>query len=636
MRWSYLLPRLIIVAMVWAFFAFGFDPLLRYSATETLQSITGARADVKELRTTFFPPTLSVSDVQLADRSQPGTNLIALDRILFHLDGDALLRRNYVVETAEITGVRFGTSRSDDGLLPQEEDSSGPTLPPWVTDRLKSFGDEWVENLTAGIKQKLDPDVLESYRLGNEMYAKWDARFQAVNQQVKSATSELKRLKQQMEAARSGDTLEQVQKYLQLAQDADLLLRNTRTMVNEFRASVPNEIRADFSRLNEAQKNDREMVAHSIRMLKPDPRRITESLIGEEMYLQLHQMLSWLETLQDYQEDIRQPTPPERSRGKDFEFPLLNPVPKYLCRRMLVTGELPLSDVPTPFHAEVRNVTNDPRLLGAPAELNVATDGESPVRLVVVHDATGEVAVTRFATDYTDFTGQELSAGEDKGNRLTAQLGDSHWTAQVTLTQGEIDGVIQMQSRFGGAQLQTSSDKPLLTSLSSLAESSLSRIDRINGTIRLSGSVKRPDVRFESDLGKQVSAGLESALAQFGPEIQNQLLVAFDGYVDEQKQKLYGKLGDRYKEILSDHANLLTSITQARQLLADVKSGRATPDSVFRAVSQSGVLSEKDQRKADNVREKATDVLRGINSPQKALQDALPSLQDKLLRKLRR
>jgi len=34
---------LFIVAIVWAFFAFGFDPLLRYSATQTLQSVTGKR-----------------------------------------------------------------------------------------------------------------------------------------------------------------------------------------------------------------------------------------------------------------------------------------------------------------------------------------------------------------------------------------------------------------------------------------------------------------------------------------------------------------------------------------------------------------------------------------------------------------
>lgn len=640
MRWSYLLPRLLIMAVVWAFFAFGFDPLLRYSATQTLQSVTGAKVDVTRLETSFFPPTLTVSDVQLADRSKPGQNLVEFDQIKFHMNGDALLRRNYVVETAEMTGVRLGTPRADDGRLPADEQSDGPSVPGWVTERIESFGDEWLESLTADVKEKLDPDVLESYRLGNELYVKWDGRFHDVNDQIKTASAQLKRLKQQMEAARQGDTLDQIQNYLQLAQEADVLLRTTGATVNEFRQHVPAEIRADLARLNEAQKNDRQMVAHSLQMLKPDPRRITESLIGESMYLQLHQMLSWLETLQDYQQEIKQPPPPERNRGREFEFPLSDPTPRFLVRKMMLTGELPLSDTPTPFHAEVRDITSDPRLLGQPAVLDVATDGPSPVRLKVVHDATTEVAMTRFATDFTDRSVQELSAGKPGGNQLTARMDNLHWTARVTLSGGSIDGTIQLQSHFGDAQLQTESDKPLLTSLSTLAENTLGGIQTINGTIRLTGSVKRPDVRFESDLGTQVATSLESAMTSFLPQVQGQLLTAFDGYVQQQKQKLYGKLGDQYKHILEDHQQLLASISQTRQLLTDLKSGRANPDAVFQAVSQSGVLSQRDQQKADEIRGTANQILRGLNQPDRALQDALPGLQNKwqnkLLDKLRR
>ena len=72
MRWSYLIPRLMIVALIWAFFAFGFDPALRYGATETLQAVTGAKADVGEVVTEFFPPRVTVDSFALADRSKPG------------------------------------------------------------------------------------------------------------------------------------------------------------------------------------------------------------------------------------------------------------------------------------------------------------------------------------------------------------------------------------------------------------------------------------------------------------------------------------------------------------------------------------------------------------------------------------
>ena len=173
MRWSYLIPRLIIIGIIWGFMAFGFDPLVRYSAVQTLQSITGAKADVNQLRTGFFPPALTVNAVALASKRKPGTNLLEFSELCFNLAGDPLLRKSFVVDEAIVTGIRFGTSRSDNGQLeidPEEEDS-GPTIPPWLTEKLKNAGDEWLEQFTQQAEKHLDPNILESWRVGNELHA---------------------------------------------------------------------------------------------------------------------------------------------------------------------------------------------------------------------------------------------------------------------------------------------------------------------------------------------------------------------------------------------------------------------------------------------------------------------------------
>ncbi len=66
MRWTYLISRLLVVGLVWAFVAFGMDPLLRFSAVQTLQTVTGAKADVGNLSTTFFPPSVSIRNLAVA------------------------------------------------------------------------------------------------------------------------------------------------------------------------------------------------------------------------------------------------------------------------------------------------------------------------------------------------------------------------------------------------------------------------------------------------------------------------------------------------------------------------------------------------------------------------------------------
>ena len=144
MRWTYIIPRLIIIGLIWGFFAFGFDPLLRYSAQSSVEAVTGAKADIPHFQTGFFPPRVSISNVALASRRRPGTNLMEFDQLRFRLAGDPLLRRSYVGDEAVVTGVRFGTSRADNGQLEfdPDEDGSEPTIPPWLQDHLKKRSDQ--------------------------------------------------------------------------------------------------------------------------------------------------------------------------------------------------------------------------------------------------------------------------------------------------------------------------------------------------------------------------------------------------------------------------------------------------------------------------------------------------------------
>ena len=457
MRWTYVIPRLIIVGLIWAFMAFGFDPLLRYSATQSLQAVTGAKVDIDSVQTGFFPPRFSVNSAALASHRRPGLNVVQFDSMKFNLAGAPLLHRSYVVEEASVTGVRFGTPRSDSGQLEVAPESDEPESPSWLTEKLKNVGDEWLEDFTEQAKGQLDPNVLESYRLGNQLYVKWDQRFIQMNGQLEQKKQQVASVREKMDRAKKADTLQQIEMYLQLAQQADLLMRETRTLRTQVQTIVP-EVQRDFARLDQARKNDQQQVMQTVQLLKPDARRISESLIGEQMYLQVQQILSWLEAARGYQEDLRKPRAPERQRGRDFEFELFDPTPKMLCRKMLINGELMLDAVPTPFEAVLTNVTSDPRLLGKPALLRATTAGESAFELIVQHDATKDVSQTDLAADYTDCKEQRLSAGKPDGDRLTAGLSNLHWMARITLVENRIQGKITVSSDFGSPEIRVKNE----------------------------------------------------------------------------------------------------------------------------------------------------------------------------------
>ncbi len=629
MRWTYVIPRLIIVGLIWAFMAFGFDPLLRYSATQSLQAVTGAKVDIGSVKTGFFPPRFSINDAALASQRRPGSNLLQFDRMKFNLTGEALLRKSYVVEEASVTGVRFGTPRSDNGQLEIAPPDEEPETPSWLAEKLKNVGDEWLDNFTEQAKGQLDPNVLESYRLGNQLYVKWDQRFTHMDGQLEQKKQQVKSVREQMDRAKRADTLQQIEIYLQLAQQADLLMRETRHMRTQLQGIVP-EVRRDFTRLDQARVNDQQHVMHTVQLLKPDSRRISESLIGEQMYLQVQQILSWLETARTYQEDLRKPAAPERQRGRDFEFAIFDPTPKLLCRTVSINGELMLGTVPTPFEAGLTNATSDPRLLGKPTLLRATAAGDTAFELVVQHDATKEVTQTDLAADYTDHKEQLLAAGKPGGDRLTASLSNLHWMARLTLIENHVQGQITVSSNLNSPELHVQNE--FAAALAGVAQQTLAGIQHVNATIQLDGPIKKPNVNVTSDLGEQVVTGFDAAFAEYQPQLQALLAEKVSGYVDEQRQKLATTFGGRHEQLLADNTRVLEGLDQIRQLGVALKSGKADPNAIFRTVSESGVLSAKDQKKADEVMQKSNRILDGLNDPNKAFQQALPGLRKKLFR----
>ena len=336
MRWTYLISRLLIVGSVWAFVAFAMDPLLRYSSVQALQTATGARADLGQLRTSFFPPAVTLSNVALASARRPGWNLVEFKEMHLGLASSSLSRRRFVVEEGRLDGLRFDTPRSDDGQLEFDPEPVSEE-PSWMSEKLTELGSEWLTNMTDQVKSQLDPNTLETYRLGTEVYEKWDERFVEMTDRAKAMKPRVEQLRIQFEQASEGDTLQQIEQYLQVSQKAEEIIVEVQGFRDEIKDIVP-EVRDDFQTLNAARERDQEKVKHTLSLLKPDARRISQALLGKTMYRQLQQVLTWVEFARDYQRDLKEQVQPPRSAGRDFEFVMRNPAPDFLLKKLSLTG----------------------------------------------------------------------------------------------------------------------------------------------------------------------------------------------------------------------------------------------------------------------------------------------------------
>jgi len=574
---------------------FGLDPWLRYTAVQSAQSITGARADIGQLTTGFFPPVLSLRNVALASASSPGTNLIEFDEMSGHLAGAPLLRQSFVVDEAKVTGIRFGTARTDDGqldIVPTE-----PQEPSWLSEKLGEIGDEWLQQLVVDVRQQLDPNTLETWRTSQQLKVKWEERIDVMQNDLKTFEPRVKQLQTKMEQVKQLPPVSQVEQYLQLASEGQQLVREAQILQDQVRRMGP-EVQQDLKQLDTARQRDQQQVVQKVRQLVPNPRRITESLIGPQMYQQLHQALSWMQMGSDYQKQLRKQTTVVRHRGHNFDFPLLNPTPRLLCRRIEMSGELTLDRQQSPFHAVLTDATSDPKLLGQPMVFRMTSSGQAPLQLAIRHDATTDQPTTDLIAELHELQPRSLQLGDTKSAVLTAALSDLNWSARIRLQDENIVGAIQLHAQMTGSEL-TSDRMPSI--LRSEVAGIFQNLDAIDATVNLKGSLRQPQIAIQSNFGQQIANGMKTAFSRQGEQLKVAMSAKVNEIAQQQKQKLTQELSGQYQQLLAKHADTQKQLQGAQQLLAAARSGQSNPGELFRQVSGSGLISKGKGKKVDKV-----------------------------------
>ena len=118
MRWSYIIPRLSALLLLWLAVFFGFDPLLKWGLKKAGQSVAGAKVDIGRVKTKFFPPSINIVEVAVADKANPFTNIVEFNSLSFAMAGRPLLEKKVLVEKAALSGLQFSTPRKTSGALP--------------------------------------------------------------------------------------------------------------------------------------------------------------------------------------------------------------------------------------------------------------------------------------------------------------------------------------------------------------------------------------------------------------------------------------------------------------------------------------------------------------------------------------
>ncbi len=516
-RWSYLIPRLVLlticVLVVWRWL----DPLLQWTLVRLGERIAGAKFEVGEVVTRLPAAELTLRDVQVANARNPARNLFEADEIAVGVNVNALLKRKLVIREGRITGLRIGTARATSGVREPRK-----RLLDWLPDELAirldpaplvDFGKTWLDRFAILLKQRIEEEVeqLESVQLARELTKRWPAEVNRMESRIETLKARADRLQDLVKNA-SANPLENLGRAQQIIAEVDALHREIKELREEIERLREQAFR-DRDAILTAQQNDLRRIREQLRLDDLESGGLSEYLLGRDLHRRLQLVAQWMRWLREYwPADATDmfPTPsPTRARGVDVMFAGLTPEPNLLIRSLRIDGEGQARGERFEFLGTVQGLTSQPRLYGQPTALHVEVRGAVSLQIDAVLDRTQTIARDHLTVECPGLPQPERFFGKPEQIALVVSPGDLRFSLRLELEGDRLSG--RMFVHQEGVEL-----KPTLApayggqALADRLREALQSVRTLEATAQLSGTLQKPEFQVQSTLGPQLAQALQN------------------------------------------------------------------------------------------------------------------------------
>ena len=567
-RWSFVLPRLVLLLIVWLALTYGIGPALHWTLVTTGQAVMGAKVEIAEVKTSWLLTSLEMNGIQVADRSRPMTNLIEADAIRLYFDSAHLLRKRFVIEHADLQGVRFGTPRTTSGEL---EVAPKPAEPTWTDKIVESASREatnrletWFEQLKVEGLEKLESE-LQTVQVAQEISARWPREYQAMRDRISAIELRVRNLKDLVERPNT-NPLRFAQILTHASADVQQTLRDIDTIKTELQR-LSQQVPVDRQALVQAQQNDRDKLKSMIKLPKIDGETITDAVFGQEQVDRVQEVMAWVAWVRSAVPNPDKDFQAVRTEGVDVRFAGAADHPLFWLQEASLTGSLergvggPESRT---FQGHLFDFCSHPQRLGRPTRLELELTGNTPVTLNASLDRTTPVARDQILIQLPRVAMGEKPLGKPQSVALAMPAGELSITVNLNVVDQQLDGRIDLHRDGSPIEVRHVSERLGGTYVHSLLGSSLESLKECDATIHLSGTLKKPELRLESPMGPILAQKLnETANAAIADQL-GRLEQKLQGELEKQLADLESQVGNlnELRQIVSAHQNQLGSLRE--------------------------------------------------------------------------
>ncbi|MFO0912310.1 MAG: TIGR03545 family protein [Pirellulales bacterium] len=546
-RWSYLVPRLLVMLIVTVGLYVGFNPLARWGLITVGQRLTGARVDVGHVNSQLSRSRLGIADLAFANPQKPEENALECSSIQLDFNSQALLRKNWVVDRGSLTGLQLGELRLTDGSLPvpPEGDESG-TGSEW-SDKMLEAGEQWFTRTGQQMSEDLQAQ-LQSPALAKELSQRWPAQYAELESQAKRIRDDAKQL--QTDAKQWKETpWAAVEQFPQIVTRIDGL-RQEGTAIKQKLLALRSQLEVDRKSVDEARRHDQRFLREKLTPEILQPEALTEYLVRSDWKPYIDQLIGWIQWGR-----TNLSTRPKGStiagRGTTIDFLSAFPEPRWLVKQLDLDGSGTANREPFTFRGVLTNFTSDPQIVQQPARLLVELAGAHQATVELTVDHTGPVPTEILSINCPRIVQPPKLLGKRDGLAMELARGTGSLGMQVKLVGEELSGQIGLVRPDVTVTPRVPQGHKAASLQTALTEAA-SNVKQLDVQIHLAGHWKRPAWQIRSNLGSQLADGMNQAVRSELVRRSDVLLDEADEEVQQQLSQWQTKLEEKQQQILAD------------------------------------------------------------------------------------
>ncbi len=532
-RWRFLITRVVIVVVVLTLLCLGLGPVARYVTVKSLQNATGAKVTIENSHVGLFPPSVTFTDMRLADPrdGKEMQDIVRAESVELEIDGNALLKRRWVARKGRITGLQIGATRDTSGQFDIEEPISASDLPggPGMLSKLLSgLGDNLTEQADAIAEE------LETVKRSREIRDRWEnhytesvARAKRLKQQIREISDQAKGIDNPLR-----DYLE-VQRTIAQMEEARQELVVVRQQIDR----LPEQMQLDFASLDQAKQIDLAKVDEYIPGNLSDSKNFGVDLVTAAVRDHIDRVRGIYEngrTIANY--TVVAPEA-ERIRGEDFDFLGKNRKPNLLIRECSVSGIMRVDGDPYQVKGTVHEMTPTPELSDDPLTAKLVLDGPDLLELTYVRDRTQGNNVDLVTLHWPEMDSPSMNLGGDSNASIMIEGGKRDLWVQFKIEGDNVVGRLQSKQTDVRVAMEMDSKYANLAAAQSI-QRSLADVDQVTIEAGFGGTWSVMELKMYTNLGGILNRAASDAMNEQLAASRRQVIDKVEAVYSQQNQEL--------------------------------------------------------------------------------------------------